>query len=133
LLGVPHDSNKLERGAALFLRSFVLLLAGYVVFHKVFPFNLLDMQLVEMTGADFLLLCFRSVFGTVAALYFVRKALAQPALRERDRIFCERWAALGIGTILIIGCSILMRFVEGEQTIVRVARLVARAVRWLLF
>ena len=133
MLGVPHDSNKLERGAALFLRSFVLSLAAYVVFHKVFPFDRLDMHLVEMTGADFLLLCFRSVFGTVAALYFVSKALAQPALRERDRIFCERWAALGIGTILIIGCSILMRFVEGEQTIVTVARLVARAVRWLLF
>jgi H+/Cl- antiporter ClcA len=133
MLGVPHDSNKLERGAALFLRCFVLLLAGYVVFHKVFPFNLLDMHLVEMTGADLLLLCFRSVLGTVAALYFASKAFSQPALRERDRIFCERWAALGLGTILIIACSILMRFVEGEQTIVRIAKLVARAVRWLLF
>ena len=132
-LGAPQDSNQLERGAALFLRSVVLLLAGYVVFHKIFPFDLLEMHLIEMTGADLLLLFLRSVFGTVAALYFLSKVFAQPPLRERDRLFCEHWAALGLGTILIIACSIIMRFVEGEQTIVRVAKLLARAVRWLLF
>jgi hypothetical protein len=133
LISVPRDSNKLERGTALFLRSFVLLLVAYVVAHKVFPFDLLDMHLVEMTGADFLLLCFRSLIATVAALYLVRKAFTQPPLRERDRIFCERWAVLGLGIILITACSTIMRFVEGEAIIIRTARLVARGVLWLLF
>jgi hypothetical protein len=133
LPGVPHDSNKFERGAALSLRSFVLSLAAYVVFHKVFPFDRLDMHLVEMTGGDLLLLCFRSIVGTAAALYLVRRAFVQPALGERDRIFCERWAVLGLGSISIIACSIVIRFVEGEGIIVRCAKLIARGVLWLLF
>ena len=133
LPGVPHDSNKFERGAALFLRFFVLSLAAYVVFHKVFPFDRLDMHLVEMTGADFLLLCFRSVVGTAAALYLAKRAFSQPALRERDRIFCERWAALGLGSISIIACSMVIRSIEDEGIIVRCVKLVARGVLWLLF
>ena len=91
------------------------------------------MHLVEMTGADFLLLCFRSVVGTAAALYLVKRAFARPALREQDRIFCERWAVLGLGIISIIACSMVIRFVEGERIIVRLAKLVARGVLWLLF
>jgi hypothetical protein len=133
LLDVPRDSNKFERGTALFLRSFVLLLFAYIVFHKLFPFDLLDMRLVEMTGADFLLLCFRSVVGTAAALYLAREAFNQPPLRERDRFFCECWAVLGLGIVLIVACSIIMRFVESESIIVRAAKLVARSVVWLLF
>jgi hypothetical protein len=133
LLDVPRDSNKFERGTALFLRSFVLLLSAYIAFHKIFPFDLLDRRLVEMTGADFLLLCFRSALGTAAALYLTREGFYQPPLRERDRIFCECWAALGLGIILIVACSIIMRFVESESIIVRTAKLVARGVIWLLF
>jgi hypothetical protein len=88
LLDVPRDSNGFERGTALFLRSFVLLLFAYIAFHKIFPFDLLEMHLVEMTGADFMLLCFRTLVGTAAALYLAREAFNQPPLRERDRIFC---------------------------------------------
>lgn len=133
LLGIPRDSNRLERGFALFCRSFVLLLSGYVVFHKIFPFDRLEMHLLEMTGADFLLLCFRSALATVALLFFARKAFVQPALSERDRTFCERWASLGLGTSLIIACSIVIRFIQGEGIIVRLAKLVARSILWLLF
>jgi H+/Cl- antiporter ClcA len=132
LIGVPPDSNKFERGTALVLRSFVLLLVAYVVFHKVFPFNLLDLHLVEMTGADFLLLCLRSLIATVAALYLTQKAFTQPPLQERDRVFCERWAVLGLGIILIIASSIVMRFVDDEGIIIKTAKLVARCVLWLL-
>jgi hypothetical protein len=133
LLDIPRDSNRLERGFALFSRSFVLLLAGYVVFHKIFPFDMLEMHLLEMTGADFLSLCFRTAVATVALLFFVRKAFAQPALSERDRTFCERWASLGLGSSLIIACSIMLRFVKGEGILVRPAKLVASSVLWLLF
>jgi hypothetical protein len=133
LIGVPGDSNRLERGFALFFRSFVLLLSGYVLFHKTFPFDLLEMRLLEMTGADFLLLYCRSAIATVAGLYLAGKAFVQPALPERDRVFCERWGGLGLGIALIIACSIAMRFVQDEGIIVRTAKLVARAVLWLLF
>lgn len=133
MFGVPRDSNRVERGAALFFRSFVLLLSGYIVFHKVFPFDLLEMHLLEMTGADFLLLCFRTAIAAAAALYFAGKAFVQPPLRERERIFCERWAGLGLGISLIIVCSMAMHFVQGEGIIIRLAKLVARAVLWLLF
>jgi hypothetical protein len=125
---MSRDSNKFERGTALFLRSFVLPLVAYVVFHKVFPFNLLRLHLVEMTGADFLLLCLRSLIATVAPLYLAQKALTQPLLQERDRVFCERWAVLGLGIILIIASSIVMRFVDDEGIIITTAKLVARCV-----
>jgi hypothetical protein len=133
LVDVPRDSNKFERGTALFLRSFVLLLFAYIVFHKLFPFDLLDMRLVEMTGMDFLLLCFRTIVSTAAALYLARQAFNQPPLRERDSVFCECWATLGIGIILIIACSMIMRLVESESITVRTAKFVARGVVWLLF
>jgi hypothetical protein len=133
LSGVPRDSNKFEQGTALFLRSLILLLSGYIVVHKVFPFDLLDKRLLEMTGADFLLLCFRSLVATAALLYSASNAFTQPALPERDRIFCERWVGLGLGTGLIIACSVIMPFTEGEGIIVRTAKLVAAGVLWLLF
>ena len=133
MFGVPSDSSKVERGAALFFRSFVLLLCGYIVFHKIFPFDLLPMRLLEMTGTSFLLLCFRTAIATAGMLYLVGKAFVQPALPQRDRIFCERWVGLGLGISLIIACSIAMRFVQGEGAIVRLAKLVARVFLWLLF
>ena len=133
MFGVPRDSDRFERGAALFFRSFVLLLSAYIVSHKIFPFDLAKMHLLEMTGAEFLLLCFRSAIAVVTVWYLGSKALAQPALPERDRIFCERWATLGLGIISIIACSLTIHFVQGEGIIVRSAKLVGRIVVWLLF
>ena len=131
-LGAPRDSNQLEHAVALFLRSFVLLLLGYVCFHKLFPFGLLYVRIGEMTGADFLLLIFRTLVATVAAVYFVAKAFSHPGLGSRDRAFCERWAVLGLGTITIITCSTLLPFLKGEGPLESAARLLAGGILWLL-
>ena len=131
-LGAPRDSNELERGVALFLRSFVLLLLGYVCFHKLFPFGLLNVRIGEMTGADFLLLIFRTVAAAVTGVYFAAKAFSHPGLGNRDRAFCERWAGLGSGTITIIACSTILPFLKGEGVIESVARLLAGGILWLL-
>jgi hypothetical protein len=133
LFGAPRDSDRFERGAALFFRSLVWLLSGYIVSHKIFPIDLAKMHLLEMTGAEFLLLYFRTAIALVAVWYFAGKAFAQPTLPERDRLFCERWASLGLGIILIIACSVAMPFVQGEGIIVRSAKLFGRIVVWLLF
>ena len=133
MFGAPRDSDRFERGAALFFRSLVLLLSGYIVSHKIFPFDLAKMHLLEMTGAEFLLLCFRSAIALVAVWYLGGKAFAPPALRERDRIFCERWVGLGLGIVSIMACSVTIHFVQGEGIIVRSAKLVGRIVVWLLF
>jgi hypothetical protein len=131
-LGAPRDSNELERGVALFLRSFVLLLLGYVCFHKLFPFGLLNVRIGEMTGADFLLLIFRAVAAAVTGVYFAAKAFSHPGLGNRDRAFCERWAVLGLGTITIIACSTILPFLKGEGVLESVARLLAGGILWLL-
>ena len=52
------------------LRYFLFLLAAYIVFHKIFPFGLFRMRLADMTGADLLLLIFRSLVATMGAAYF---------------------------------------------------------------
>jgi hypothetical protein len=132
LFGAPGDSDRFERGAALFFRSLVWLLSGYIVSHKMFPLDLAKMHLLEMTGGEFLLLYFRTAIALVAIWYFAVKAFAQPPLPERDRLFCERWAALGLGIIMIIACSVAMHFVQGEGVIVRSAKLLGRIVVWLL-
>jgi len=117
---------------ALILRSFVLLLIGYILFHKIFPFDLLGMRLGEMTGGDFLLFVFRTVIATVAAVYFARVASAHPLLSKRNRAFCERWSALGLGTILIIGWATVAPLVKGEGLLETGARLLGRGILWLL-
>jgi hypothetical protein len=132
LFGAPRDSDRFERGAALFLRSLVWLLSGYIVSHKVFPIDLAKMHLLEMTGGEFLLLYFRTAIALVAVWYFASKAFAQPPLPERDSLFCERWAGLGLGIITIIACSVGMHFVQGEGIIVRSAKLLGSTVVWLL-
>jgi hypothetical protein len=133
LFGAPRDSDRFERGAALFLRSLVWLLSGYIVAHKIFPFDLAKMYFLEMSGADFLFLCFRTAVALVAVWYFGSKAFAPPPLPERDRPFCEHWAALGLGIIMIMACSVAMHFVQGEGVIIESAKLLGRIVVWLLF
>jgi hypothetical protein len=132
LLGAPRDSDRFERGAALFFRTLVWLLSGYIIAHKIFPIDLAKMHLLEMTGADFLFLYFRSAIALVAVWFFAAKAFAQPPLPERDRLFCERWAGLGLGIIMIIACSVAMQFVPGEGAIIGSAKLLGRIVIWLL-
>jgi hypothetical protein len=132
LIGAPRSSDKFERGAALFFRSLVWLLSGYIVAHKIFPIDLAKMHLLEMTGGELLLLYFRTAIALVAVWYFVSKAFAQPPLPERDRLFCERWAALGLGIITIIACSVGMHFLQGEGAIIGLAKLLGRMVVWLL-
>jgi hypothetical protein len=131
LFGAPRDSDRFERGAALFLRSLVWLVSGYIS-HKIFPIDLAKMRLLEMTGGEFLLLSFRTAIALVAVWFFASKAFALPALPERDKLFCERWAALGLGIITIIACSVGMQFVQGEGVIVRSAKVLGSAVVWLL-
>jgi hypothetical protein len=76
LLGAPRDSDRFERGAALFFRTLVWLLSGYIIAHKIFPIDLAKMHLLEMTGADFLFLYFRSAIALVAVWFFAAKAFA---------------------------------------------------------
>ncbi len=132
MLGAPRDSDRLERGAALFFRSLLWLLSGYIVSHKIFPIDLANKHLMEMTGAEFLLLLSRTTIALVVVCYFGREAFTQPPLAERDRLFCERWAVLGLGIITIIACSVAMQFVPGEGAIIGTAKLLGRVVIWLL-
>ena len=129
----PDDSNRVERGTAMALRYFLFLLAAYIVFHKIFPFDLFRARLADMTGADFLLLIFRSLIATAGAAYFAIRGFIQPALQDRDRIWCERWAGLAFGVITIAVGSILITMLEGKSIIIVTAYWVASCILWLLF
>jgi hypothetical protein len=129
----PDDSNRFERGTAMALRYFLFLLAAYIVFHKIFPFGLFRTRLADMTGADLLLLISRSLIATIGAGYFVITGFIQPALQERDRIWCERWTGLAFGVITIAVGSILIAALEGTGIIIVAAHWVASCILWLLF
>ena len=129
----PSDSNRFERGTAMALRYFLFLLAAYIVFHKIFPFGLFRTRLADMTGADLLLLISRSLIATIGAAYFAIAGFIQPALQDRDRIWCERWTGLAFGVITIAVGSILITAVEGTGVIIVTARWVANGILWLLF
>ena len=129
----PDDSNRLERGTAMALRTFLFLVAAYIVFHKIFPFGLFRTRLADMTGADLLLLILRSFVATAGAAYFVIRGFIQPALHDRDRIWCERWTGLAFGVIAIAVGSVLITTLERTGAIIVTARWVADGVLWLLF
>jgi hypothetical protein len=129
----PEDSNRLERGTAIALRSFLFLLLVYIVFHKIFPFALFRTRLADMTGADFLLLICRSLIAFAGAAYFAVKGFIQPDLQERKRIWCERWTGLAFGVITIIVGSVLVTTLQGEGIVFTLAYSVASGVLWLLF
>jgi hypothetical protein len=130
---VPVDSNTLERGTAMALRSFAFLLLAYIVFHKIFPFALLRTPLADMNGADLVLLMGRSLMATAGAAYFAIKGFIQPDLRDRDRIWCERWAGLGFGVIALIIGSILITTLQAKGSIFALADGLASGILWLLF
>jgi hypothetical protein len=115
------------------LRYFLFLLAAYIVFHKIFPFGLFRTRLADMTGADLLLLISRSLIATIGAGYFAIAGFVQPALQDRDRIWCERWTGLAFGVITIGVGSILITALEGTGIIIVTARWVASGILWLLF
>jgi hypothetical protein len=130
---LSEASHKLERGTAMALRAFLFLLLVYVVFHKIFPFLLLRTRLADMTGADFLLLLCRTLVATAGAAYFAVKGFRQPALPERDRIWCERWTALAFGVITLIIGSTLITTLQGDGIIFALAYGIATGILWLLF
>jgi hypothetical protein len=114
------------------LRYFLFLLGGYIVFHKIFPFGLFRTRLADMTGADLLLLISRSLIAAIGAAYFVIAGFIQPALQDRDRIWCERWTGLAFGVITIAVGSILITALEGTAIIIVTAHWVASWILWLL-
>src|SRR5712664_4801995 len=117
------------------LRYFLFLLAAYIVFHKIFPFGLFRTRLADMTGADLLLLIFRSLIATIGAAYFVVTGFIQPALHDRDRLWCERWTGLAFGVIAIAIAfgSVLISILEKKGIIIIAAHWVASCILWLLF
>ena len=129
----PDDSNRFERGTAMVLRYFLFLLAAYIVFHKIFPFGLFRTRLADMTGADLLLLIFRSLVATIGAAYFVVRGFIQPALHDRDRLWCERWTGLAFGVIAIAFGSVLISILEKKGIVIIAAHWVASCILWLLF
>ena len=78
------------------LRSFVLLLAAYVVFHMIFPFDVLGTRLGDLTVGEFLLVMFKTLVAATGAIYLIIRALRQPDLQDRDRIWCESWSVLRV-------------------------------------
>jgi hypothetical protein len=129
----PSDTDRIERGAALALRTWVFVLAAYVVFNKAFPFHLLATPLVQMTGMDLLLLLLRAAIGVVVAALLVRKAFAPPPLIDRHRVFCENWVGLGLGLTLLIAAACFAHLIKGDGVIPTSTRLLARGILWLVF
>jgi hypothetical protein len=115
------------------LRSFVLLLAAYVLFHKLFPFDELAARLADVTIGDFMLVIFRTLTAIAAAAYLVFRGLSQPRLQDRDRIWCECWSALAFGVITMIFGSIVVALLERKGMTIGAAHWVARGILWLLF
>jgi hypothetical protein len=128
----PKDSTRFERGSAIALRLFVLLLVAYIVFHKIFPFAVLEKHLGELTVGEFLLTIFQTITAIAAAAYFVYKGFRQPCLQDRDRIWCERWSGLAFGVIAILIGSILIILLEKKGVAIATAHWAAYGVLWLL-
>jgi hypothetical protein len=115
------------------LRSFLFLLLVYIIFHKIFPFALFRTRLADMTGADLLLLIFRTLIALAGAGYFAVRGFIQPALQERDRVWCERWAGLAFGVITLVVGSILIATLQPTGGLIVAAYWVASGILWLLF
>jgi len=97
------------------------------------PFDLLDVRVGEMTGAELLLLVLRANIAAVAAVYFAVKAFCPPPAHQQNRAFCEWWAAWGLGVLSLIGCAMVAHLVEGEGFVETTARLLGRGVLWLIY
>lgn len=115
------------------LRAFVLLLAAYIIFHKLFPIAGLARHLSELTVGEFLLTTIEALAATAAALYLVIIGFRQPDLQYRDRVWCERWSGLAFGVIALALGSILVVLLERKGIVIAAAHWVARGILWLLF
>jgi hypothetical protein len=129
----PDDSNRFERGAAIALRSFLFLLAAYIVFHKVFPFALLGFHLIDLTVGDFLRMMFQTLVSMVGAAYLLAKSFRLPDIKSRDRVWCERWIAIAFGVIAISFGSMVIALLERKGFDTGAARSLARGILWILF
>jgi hypothetical protein len=129
----PDDSNRFERGSAMALRSFVLLLSAYVIVHRIFPFGVLGRHLADLTVGEFLLTMTRAVVASALTGYLVFKSLRQPALEARDRVWCERWSGLSFAVMAVVAGSIAVALLEKKGIAVAAALPVAEGVLWLIF
>lgn len=129
----PDNSSRFERGAATALRSFLFLLAAYIVFHKVFPFAQLGYHLVDLTVGDFLRVMFQTLVSIVGAAYLVAKSFRLPDIKYRDRVWCERWIAIAFGAIAIIFGSMAIALLERKGFDTAALRSLARGILWVLF
>jgi hypothetical protein len=66
------------------------------------------------TGADLLLLIFRTLIAMAGAGYFAVRGFIQADLQDRDRLWCERWAGFAFGVIAINSGSVLITTLQGE-------------------
>jgi len=133
LQGAPRNSSELERNVALLMRSIVCLLLCYVALHRIFPFDLLSARVGEMTGAELLLLFWRTAIAVALAMYFAVKAFFLPPAERQSRIFYELWAASGLAAISLIGYSTIAHRLEGEGFVETAARLLGRGILWLIY
>lgn len=129
----PDDSSRFERGAATALRNLLLLLAAYIVFHKIFPFAVLGSRLIDLTVGDFLLMMLRTLVSIFGAAYLVVTAFRLPDLKYRDRAWCERWIAIAFGVVAISIGSIVIALLERKGIDTAMARWLASGVLSVLF
>jgi hypothetical protein len=111
----------------------VLLLTAYIVFHKIFPLDLLDKRLVEMTLGELLRLALKVLLALTAAGYLIINGFKYPSATNRDRVWCERWSGIAFGLAAIIMGSVLVTLLGQRGINLGPARWIAHGVLWLLF
>ena len=94
---------------------------------------ILTQRLGDVTVGVFLLVMVKTLVATTGAIYLIIRALQQPDLQDRDRIWCECWSALAFGVIAIISASILVALYERKGVRLTPADWIARGVLSLLF
>jgi len=114
------------------LGIFFFLLAAYIVFHKVFPFALLEYRLIDLTVRD-------SARDPSNArqhprqCVFGRKIVPTSGFEGQGQSWCERWIAIAFGTITIVVGSIVIALLQRKGFDTAMARWLARGILWVLF
>jgi len=129
----PNSSSGFERGMAMALRAFVLWLAAYIVFRMLFPFAVLGVRLADLTVGQFLMAMLQVLSAAAAAAYLLLKGLRHPPLADRDRVWCERWSAIGFGVWALLIGSVLLGLLERKGIVLPWVRWVAIGVLSLLY
>jgi hypothetical protein len=86
-----------------------------------------------MTGAELLLLFWRTAIAVGLAIYCAVKAFSLPPAKRQSRIFYELWAAAGFAAMSLIGYSTISHRLEGEGFVETTARLLGRGILWLIY